>query len=54
MIFELAHELQHLQRIEPEVSEQFAASYGFYRPAADPLENLNRVLLESVGGAGRF
>jgi hypothetical protein len=54
MILELAHQLEHLQRVEAEVGQELARRRRLDRAAADAFENLDRVLLEPIGGAGRF
>jgi hypothetical protein len=49
MFLELADELEHLQRVEPEVREQFTVERGLYRTPADALEDLDSVLFEPIG-----
>ena len=48
MIFQLADELQDLERVETEVSEQLALGAGIDRTAAETLENLDGVAFEPV------
>jgi hypothetical protein len=48
VIFQLADELQDLERVETEVGEQLALRQGIDRPAAETLENLDGVAFEPV------
>jgi len=48
MIFQLADELQDLERVKTEVSEQLALGAGIDRTAAETLENLDGVAFEPV------
>jgi hypothetical protein len=43
-----------LKRVEAEIGEELAFRPGFYRSAADALEDVNRVLLKSIGRSDRF
>jgi len=54
VIFQLTDELEHLKRVEAEIREELAFRPGFYRSAADALEDVNRVLLKSIGRSDRF
>ena len=54
VILELAHQLEHLQRVEAEVGQKLARWRRLDRAPADAFENLDGVLLESIGGTGRF
>lgn len=48
MIFQLAHELEHLERVETEVGQQFALGSGIDWTPAETLENLDGVAFEPV------
>jgi hypothetical protein len=48
VIFQLTDELEHLKGVEAEIREKLAVRPGFYRTAADALEDVDRVLLKPV------
>ena len=50
MILELAHELEHLKRVEAEVGQQFALWCGINRTPAQSLQDLYRLAFEPIGG----
>ena len=52
VIFQFADKLKHLERVEPQIRQQFAVELRLDRTPADALENLEGVLLEPIGEAG--
>jgi len=53
MIFQLADELEHLQRIEAEIGEQFAVERRVDGAAADTLEDVDGFVVKAVEGRRR-
>jgi hypothetical protein len=53
VVFELANELEHLQRVEAEVGEQFAVRLRIDRMATEAPDDVQGVAFESVGGRCR-
>ena len=49
VIFELADQLEHLQRVEPQIGEQLAGSGRLNRPPADALQNFDDVAFDGLG-----
>lgn len=50
MILELTDELENPQRVEPQIRHQLALGGRINRAAAQPLENLDSVAFEALGG----
>jgi len=54
VVFQFTHQFKNLQRIETQVGEELARRRRVDRPPADAFEDVNRVLLEPIGGSGRL
>ena len=50
MIFQLADQLQHLQRVEAEIAQQLVVERRLNRPPADVLQDVDGLELKSIGG----
>jgi len=48
VVFEFAHQLEHLQGVESEIGEQLIIERRLDRTSADAFEDVNRLVLKTV------